>query len=151
MRDHKKHGTLHIITVVLQPGPGPVSNVKRKAMFDNDWPQAHPSPRVLRWPGSGRVALPARSAPPTPIGGRRPARSGPAAGQLPLQQRRLQVFIPTVREEPKSPPTKSKIRKDQIFPEINASQKRFQFNPAENLLHLRGLRSYSAEKMQRRA
>lgn len=113
-----------------------------------------PGPPVARGPPAVGVRAggsPARSAPPTPIGGRGAARAGPAAGRLPLQQRRLQVFIPTVREEPTPPPTKSKTRKEQIVPAINASQKRFQFNPAENRLHLQGLRSYSTEITQTRA
>lgn len=123
MRDYKQHGTRHIITEELQPGPGPVSNAKRKAMCDVGWPQAHPSPAVRRWPGSARGALPHAPLHTHLLGGHGAARAGPAAGQLPLQQRRLQVFIPTLREEPKPPPTKSKTRKDQIFPGINASQK----------------------------
>lgn len=93
-------------------------------------------------------ALPARSAPPTPRMGRAP---GPPQAGSSLEQRRLQAFIPTARQEPKPPPTKSEPRKDHIFPEINALQTRFQFNPAENLRLRQGLRPYSAEIMQRRA
>lgn len=105
-------------------------------MSEIGWPQAHPWPAVAGGRGRGG-RLPRAPGSTHTRGGRGPARSGPPRASRSLQQRRLQVFIPTVREEPKPPPTKRRFRKDRIFPEINASQTRFQFDPAGNLLHLR--------------
>lgn len=121
------------------------------------WKPAGPRPprrpRSAGGPSPGGRLSPRTRLHPHLEGGEDPHAPGPPPASSSFAQRRLQAFIPTVREEPKPPPTErpEKTRKDRIFPETKASQTRFQFNPAGNLLHLHGLRFPSAEITQRRA
>ena len=127
-----------------------VSSVKRKTALESGWPQHPPPPpacpRPAGSPSLGWLLSPRARLHPHLEGGADPRAPGPRPASSSFAQRRLQAFLPTVRQEPRPPPTKR--------PRISRNQSittRFQFNPAGNLLHLQGLRPYSAEIMQRRA
>lgn len=104
-------------------------------MSEIGWPQAHPRPALAGGRGRGS---PARSAPPTREGGadqRAAGRPGPATRSNSVAYRSLSRQLGKNQNHRQQ---KRRFRKDRIFPEINASQTRFQFHPAGNLLHLRG-------------
>lgn len=85
-----------------------------------------PGPRPTRRPqsaggrGRGGRLTPRARLHPHLSGGADQRAPGPPRASSSLEQRRLQAFIPTVRGRTKTTANK-KIRKDRIFPEINAS------------------------------
>lgn len=117
------HGHVHTTAFVLQSRPVTFKGRegKRSRKGAGIWPPTPPPPQPRV--GGGPAARTLSSTPAREGAGQlAPGLYRPPIHSNSLQQRRLQAFVPTGRDEPKSPPTKGKARPDRIFPEIGASQ-----------------------------